>query len=1119
MGGKIEEFAAANEASSPETAVRVRLFGLPQVVLDGRPVDISRQSKLLALLACLLVEGRPHTRASLASLLWPEHDERRAQQNLRQLLHRLRRLFGKRSLLIVDRESVSVDPHASLWCDALLFERLIEETRQHAHRRLSACPICLGRLEKAASLYRGPFLSGLGDVGSVPFEEWLWLRRDRFQQQFAQALHILAEHHLTHHHLEQALGYARRLLTLDPWNEAAERLLLRALARLEGRNRALAEYHRFRQRLLDDLGVEPEDATQHLVRRIAAGDLQGERQPQGNLPRPATPFFGRERERMQLAAYLADAERRLITIVGPGGSGKTRLALHVAVDQRPDWRDGVYFISLAEVESADHLADALTAQLLPASLRSGGQMTASRLVDFLRPREILLVLDNFEHLLPEGATFLHTLLWQAPHLKIVVTSQVRLGLPEEWAIHLGGLVLPSEDEPPERLREYGAVRLFLYHAQRVLPGWEPLPEEWPAIARLCRTVAGLPLGIELAASWRRTLSCVEIARAAEEDLDFLRLPQAPHPSPRYSLRLTLERSYALLGDEERRLFRALAVFQGRFDVEAARQVAEVSPEALSVLLDWSLVAEVEEGRWSLHPLLHRFAAELLAAHPEEEAELRERHARYYLALLAGLEGSMAGEEIRAALEAIDRELDNIRAAWNWATASADVEALTRAEAPLFRFYSLRGLFREGEERFRRTAERLLKVGTLPARDLAVRLLAECAHFRGRCGRADVAFEVMERAWTLGHDLPNPVTRAVLWLGRGEGLDRVGREEEGREALLKALEIARQIGIPFIEAEALRLLGSLAWRRSDYALALEQLSAALEVSRRMRDRIGESWTLNVMGLVTENMGQYARAVDYYRYALTVMRTLGDRWGESIVLGNLGYIYTRLGMVEKALASYLQDLHICREVGDRRGEGWTLAHLGYLAVFDERYEDALQYGRQALTLAKMVDRRRLQALILTWMGHAEAGLEHGAAAEGLYAQALARLDALGEQQLRTEPLAGLIRVALARGDLERAFVLAEEVLVAFEATGLERTNERFAIGMACYRALAAVEDPRAPDLLTRLHQQLMEVAERIGDPDLRASFLTRVPAHRELQALYSSMSSETSSTAARKECPEA
>ncbi len=1118
MGGKTDEFVAANDALSPEMAVRVRLLGLPQVVLDGRPVDISRWPKLLALLAYLLVEGEPHTRSSLALLLWPEHDERRAQQNLRQLLHRLRRLLGERSPLVVDRESIAVDPHAPLWCDALLFERLIGETRQHAHRRLSACPLCLGRLEQAVSLYRGPFLSGLGDVGSAAFEEWLWLRRDRFQQHFSQALHILAEHHLTHHRLERALSYARQLLTLDPWNEAAERLLLRALARSEGRNRALTEYRRFRQRLLDDLGVEPEDATQALVRRIAEGGEEA-RALQGTLPRPATPFFGREREQMQLAAYLADAERRLITIVGPGGSGKTRLALQVAAEQRPDWRDGVHFIPLAEVESPDHLADVLTAHLLPASLRSGGQMTTSRLVDFLRPRELLLVLDNFEHLLPEGATFIHTLLWQVPHLKIVVTSQVRLGLPEEWAIQLGGLALPSEEEPPEAMQEYGAVRLFLYHAQRVLPGWQPQPEEWPAIARLCRTVAGLPLGIELAASWRRTLSCVEIARAAEEDLDFLRLPQAPHPSRRYSLRLTLERSYALLGEEERRLFRALAVFQGRFDVEAARQVAEAAPEALAVLLDWSLIAEVEEGRWSLHPLLHRFAAELLAAHPEEEAALRERHARYYLALLARLGAMMAGEEVRPALEAMDREMDNIRAAWNWAVASADVEALTMAEVPLFRFYSLRGLFREGETRFRRAAEQLLEAGTLPARDLAVRLLAGCAHFRGRCGRADVAFEVMERAWALGHDLPNPITRAVLWLGRGEGLDRLGRCEEGREALLKALEISRQIGVPFIEAEALRMLGSLAWRESRYETALDRLSAALEVSRRMRDHIGESWTLNVMGLVAENMGQYARAVDYYRYALTVMRTLGDRWGESIVLGNLGYIYTRLGMVEAALTSYLQDLQICREVGDRRGESWTLAHLGYLAVFDGRYEDALQYGRQALTLAKMLDRRRLQALILTWMGHAEAGLEHGAAAEGLYAQALSRFEKLGELQLRTEPLAGLIRVALARGEEERAFALAEEVLAAFEATGLERTNERFAVGLACYRALAAAGDPRAPDLLAQLHQQLMEVAERIDDPELRSSFLTRVPAHRELQALYSSMSSETSSTAARKECPEA
>ncbi len=1084
------------KASLPTSHLTLYVLGTPRLYVAGEAVEIGRWPKVLALLAYLVAEPRPHTRAALAALLWPRSNTRHAQQNLRQLLLRLRRLIRDQEvqppMLVSDRETVYIPPRSDLWSDLTAFKAALAKVQRHRHRRLSACTFCLAHLKKAVDLYQGDFLAGLGNVDSAEFEHWLFLQQDMLRRDLYYALFALAEHALMHRQWAAARRYIRRLLRLDPWNEATERMFLRLLTHTEGRNAALLEFRRFRERLYRELNVEPEDATLALAAQLEEGTVSPPETSRSSLPLPSGPFFGREREKTRLMNYLADADRRLISIVGPGGSGKTRLALEVAAEQAMDWRDGVWFIPLVGLASPAQIVDAIAAALsLPA--------TKEHLLSYLCRRELLLVLDNFEHLLPDGAALLQDLIRHASLVKILVTSQVQLSLPEEWVIRLGGLSFPRlkhPDEADESVARHSAVQLFLHHARRVKPGWEPDAASWPHIVRLCRMVEGLPLGIELMAAWRRTLSCREIVEMVERDWGFLQ-EQGRMPERQRSLRRTFARSYALLDGTEQQLLRRLAVFQGSFDLEAASTVAEATLPTLQSLLDRSLLLTPTEGRWQFWPLLRRFAAERLAEHPAEEEEMRRRHAAYYLTRLKGWSEALTHGDVRHALDEISIEIADIRVAWTWASTHGDAAGLARGMWTLTRYYLLRGAFREGEGMCRLAAEHLLTLGVDGA--TTVQLLAEQARFLHRQGRYAEALDAACRAWKLAHRTDDPLSQAVARLSVGEVLYQQGRYAKALRHFRRALALAEKAGASQAQGEILRMLGYTLWRMSRYDEAMHFLEQALELDRTLGDRVGEAWTLNAMGLVAENSDFYEKALDYYHRALAAMQEVGNRWGESIVLGNLGYIHGRLGLLEDGRRFYRQDLFICREIGDRRGESWTLAHLGLLARQSGRPADALQYALQALNIARDLGEEQLQATALTYVAHALTDLGRRDEAMPYYDEAIAKWRELGDLPLEMETRAGLVRLALARGEVAEALSITEVILQAIETDGLARTDEQLQIYYTCYEALQAANDPRAEPLMERMRYVLRQKSSKIEDLYLRIIFIVRIPAHSIIVAL--------------------
>ena len=404
----------------------IRLLGSFKVALDGQPVTAFESDKVRALLAYLAVESeRSHRRESLAGLLWPDYPERSARTNLRGALANLRQAIGDRHtippFLHISRQTIQFNSESNAWVDVRAFSDLVESQAPSGD--------AIQQLEEAVEFYEGSFLEGFSLPDSPAFEEWALLERERLERMFREALLQLAGAHEERGETEAALRNARRLLELDPLVEEAHRQVMRALEQSGERAAALAQYEALCQVLESELGAEPAPETTLLYERILNGEIgvpaPAADPPRHNLPVQLTPFVGRTGELAELRRLLENPEVRLITVLGPGGMGKTRLALEAAAAQLDRFERGVFFVSLASLGSAEGIVPAV-ADALGFSFYAGGE-PQQQLLDYLRGKNLLLVMDHYEHLL-EGASLVSDVLRAAPAVKVMATSRARLNL-------------------------------------------------------------------------------------------------------------------------------------------------------------------------------------------------------------------------------------------------------------------------------------------------------------------------------------------------------------------------------------------------------------------------------------------------------------------------------------------------------------------------------------------------------------------------------------------------------------------------------------------------------------------------------------------------------------------
>jgi predicted ATPase/DNA-binding SARP family transcriptional activator len=1092
----------------------ITLLGRPLVTVGRQPVLGPQHERVLALLAFLAIEsGRPHARTSLAAQFWPDEPAVRAHQNLRQCLSRLRRAIGDERLdaphLLADVTQVQFNRAADYRLDVEDFAALMDATDGHGHRRLEACPACMARLREAIECYRGPLLDGFHLAGaSVEFDEWLTLERERLGLRAAAALQALANGYLARGRAAEAQGLALRLLGLDPWNEAAERLMLRTLARNEGRAPALAHFRAFSRALAAELAVEPEDATRDLADRIRAGTLTdaNPHDPAGRLPVPTTPLVGRQAEVDRIRRYLAGRDERLVTVHGPGGMGKSRLAIEVARREAPLWRDGVWFVPLAEVAAPTELPRAIAYALGLTPARDAADMDT--VAAALRGRELLVVLDAFEHLVA-GAAGVGRLVQAVPGLKVLVTSRARLGLPGEWVVDLEGLAVPDGvPAAADEAEEYDAVRLFAKVARQGLADFALTPDNIPDVVRICRLVAGLPLGIELAASWVRLMSCRQTADQVERDPGALHEPGVAAPGRGQSLRAMFDYSYMLLAPERQSTFRRLSVFRGGFTPDAAGAVAGADTDSLATLVDHSLVRRLQSGRLDIHAVLRDLAAERLAADPDEAAATLERHAAHFLGLLTIHAAALASDDAAAAVAAVGAERENVRAAWERAVERRDVAALRPVVRPLGSYFFHSGRFPEGQEVFARAADRVLAgAPDDPAvRGLGAHLRVQEADLAMRRGLHAEADRAAAEAAALAGAVGDARCEAEAEFRRGVAQRQLGHHAAARAHLQRALDrqAAADQADPVpdatsLERRCLNDLAALCFDQGDLLGAEGYLGQMRDLCLRQGNRSDEAVALGNMGMIAEERGDYALALDRYRESQRLAAAVGRRTGAGHL--NVGELLLELGAYGEAEPHLQRALAINREQGALKSEALALRALALLHHHLGQHDAAVAHATAALEIIRRLNDPSAEAHVSLCLGRALAGqgaLDEAAAA---YAQALALQRELGQHNRVPAALAGLAGVSLRQGDLPRAAAHVEGVLDCLDHAPLDGVPGRADVAWRCFQVLAAAGDPRAATVLAAAHDDLLARAERISDEALRRSFLDNVAVHRAITAAWS------------------
>jgi predicted ATPase/DNA-binding SARP family transcriptional activator len=873
-----------------------RILGPLQVCEGGAalPLGGERQRTLLAIL--LLNANRVVSADRLCEELWQGQPPETAPTALQG------HVFELRKVLEPDHESGSpyrvlctekpgyvlrVEPND---LDAHRFRRLAQEGREALDRRR---PTVASRLlREALALWRGPPLADLS------FESSLQQEIAALEELRLTALELRIEADLALGRHADLVGELQALINEQPLRERPRRQLMLALYRSGRQAEALAAYREARESLVEELGLEPGTELQELERAILThdpslelGPAVGERET--NVPIPANRLVGRDRELTATCGLLRRPDVRLVTLTGAGGSGKSRLGLEVARLMLEEFEHGVFLVRLGAISDPVLVPQTIAKTL---SVREqAGERVLDTLEDFLRDRELLLLVDNFEHLLLAAPT-LTRLLGAAPSLKLLVTSRSPLRVLGEHEYPVMPLSLPDlgPSLEPALLEDSEAVAFFVERVAAVKPEFFLSGANAPAVAEICVRLDGLPLALELAAARCRFLAPEAILERLEDRLALLTGGLRDLPARQQTLRDTIAWSYGLLEGTEQRLFARLALFVGGWTVDAAEAISADRSEPIDVLegmsslVDKNLILQQTNGdepRFTMLETIREYAREELERSGEAEVG-QARHAAWYLDLAERAEPELTGPNQAAWLDRLERDHDNLRVALGWLRSAGDVERQLRLAGALARFWYVHGYLREG----RSWLEDALTMD-------------DRSHLEARA-------KALRGAFVLAHRQRDLASAAAY----------------AQESLLLSRELKDGYGT----ARSLAYLGLVAAAEGDY----ERARALLEEAAALAREIGDRWTLALsvsnQGDLALNQGDYAQASARCGESLALQRELGDKRGMAISLNNLAYAALYEGRYPDALAPLQESLQLAQQLGDKDGIAYRLEALSVVAA---------------------------------------------------------------------------------------------------------------------------------------------------------------------------------------------
>jgi predicted ATPase/DNA-binding SARP family transcriptional activator len=961
-----------------DAGVRIRLLGGFEVTVGDRRVaaDAWRLRKAKTLVKMLALAGghRLH-RDALVAVLWPERDAASATHNLHQALYVARRVLGGASgaLCCLRDDVVWLSEGAMPWLDIDAFDAAARRARQTRDPQ---------DYQTAVELYRGELLP------EDRFEDWAEGPREAFRErhlgllvEYAEVLSERGEH-------TQVVDVASAVTAADPFHEGAHRTLMRALTASGRRYEALAAFDRLREALAEEYAADPEPATRRLYRDLLTADdapadatavaVSAQRdavQTLGATPARSmdglrleqTSFVGRRRELAEIDRALG--RTRLLTLTGPGGAGKTRLAYEAAARLASSYPGGVHVAELASL-SRPELVPQAVASVLDIPLPETGPAEVA-LARQLAERRLLLVLDNCEHLLDACARLAAALLRACPDVVVLATSREPLRVGGEVTWRTPSLALPDLRALPslDRLAELESVRLFVERARDAAPGFVLDERTAPAVAEICVRLDGMPLALELAAARTSALAPAQIAARLDDALHVLGRGSRAAVTRQQTLRATLAWSHDLLDEDERVLFRRLAVFAGSMSLEAVEQVCGDGLDVvdlLSHLVDKSLVqAEHAEGtaRYRLLETIRQFADQRLRDAGERAARARA-HRDWYVAFAAAHDPERAVGVINDTPQALEVEHDNLRAALASGLADDPAVALQLAVS-LWRFWLARGHFAEGSRWLEATLAAAPARTPLRARALlagaamSVRRGALSAAVRDRAIESATIMREVADEQALAHTLH--LTGLLAWVEDDAWEHAVRLVEEGRS-------LAATAGAAGVVASATHMLGVIALMRGAAQDAETYLSETLGLLNRLPDlppffsavtpgcfweygpggqprmpltetvllyrRVGPgqaaAYTLSNTAYAARLEGEPARARTLVEQSLSAFDRLGDLHGEGLALCHLANLHRHAGELSEAGELLGRSLEIRRRLGDRRGVGLTLVNQGLVAA---------------------------------------------------------------------------------------------------------------------------------------------------------------------------------------------
>ena len=789
--------------------------------------------------------------------------------------------------------------------------------------------------------------------------------------------------------------------------------------------------------------------------------------PIHNLPSSPTPFIGRDEEVFAVSELVNNPDTRLITLLGSGGIGKSRIALAVAEKFiTPLFSDGVFFVPLAQIDESDRLIPTI-AEYLKFNF-AGADDPRTQLMNYLQEKKLLLILDTFEHL-TDNANLISDILETAPGVQIMVTSRERLRLRGETIYEVQGMMIPSYEDSAENLCCYPVAKLFYHSAKRVMPDFELNPDTSPYVARIAELVGGIPLGVELAAAWLEMLPLDEISREIEASLDFLETDLRDVPARHRSIRAVFDYSWNLLTDDEKDVFMKLAIFRGGFEREAAQKITGASLRTLTNLNNKSLITRDPTGRYRLNKLSRQYAEEQLAKHADKEA-IHMCHAEYYGELLIRVSPLFNTSKEKNALEEIEKELENINIARKWAQKHGKWDILEQVLRSLLMFYATRSLMKEGTEAFDDLAQALKAAGQGDSSLYWQTRLAQ-AWIQSRMGNYDLC-------WNYSNGAYEYFRKHKIRRHMGDALNIMSYIRMMQGQYTESADYAKQ-ALDYVNNAPDSVVWYMAMGNWGYA---EYLHGHYEEAYRIYEEIlergvetspsGRAYYLNNQGEILRSMGKHDRAMELFKEANAVFKSYRMTRGMAFTQNNIGGILFMQGRHEEAQSSYEEAYRLHRQTGDQSGVGHSLSALGNIAMFRKEYQKACDLYSESLTLRRKLGDIRGVGDSLIDLGRTHTALENFDQAQKFYEESLMTHREIEEMFGVNASLAGLANILVIQEKYDEAMPLLDEAL----AIGKELKN--VFLQLQTYVALSEINLARGDYAQARVYAtELMSVASKI------------------------------------------